>query len=152
MAILGGRPPSGLLPDAARVDLDLAWVEREQEAGLLLIHGHLALSMAFRVYALDIRIKTIICKQLHLEFLPRACKTHDLAELVIFSGLWMELNDPANEEILKSWDILADFSKKRLNDIRYLPTAQFDSVDHGKLSTALDDPQSGVLGWLSRHP
>ena len=90
-----GFPGSGggLLQDTTRKDLELAWNEREAEAGLLLAQGHELSSLAFRVYSLEIRVKAMICRRLALDLLPRHCKTHDLSELILFTGLWGELND-----------------------------------------------------------
>jgi hypothetical protein len=147
-----GRPVPGLLPDALLSDFEIAWREREEEAGQLIAVGYNSMAMALRLYALEIRLKTIICKELKLTRLPRVCKTHDLSDLVIFTGRWEELDDPANLAIRQNWDLLADFSKARLNDQRYLPRGLLDTRDQERLMAALDDPQDGVLTWLSRRP
>jgi hypothetical protein len=105
-----------------------------------------------RIYALEIRIKTVICKRLALNHLPGHCKTHDLTELIIFTGLLAELDDPANATIRANWDLLVKFSEDRLNDLRYLPESTVTSSDLDELVKALDDPNDGVLSWLSRHP
>ena len=105
-----------------------------------------------RLYSLEIRLKTHICRLLKLSHLPRVCKTHDLSELIIFTGMWEELEDPVNAAVRQNWDLLVDFSKVRLNDQRYLPRAMLDPKDQKKYNDALDDPSDGVLAWLSRHP
>jgi hypothetical protein len=147
-----GHPGPGLLPDVRLVDLDLAWREREEEARELRARGYNSMALALRLYSLEIRIKTVICKQLRLSNLPKACKTHDLTELIIFTGLWDELQDPANAAIRQNWDLLATFSKLRLNDQRYLPRGSLDPLDFKNHNDALDDALDGVLAWLSRHP
>jgi hypothetical protein len=147
-----GRLAPGLLPDALLSDLETAWREREEEASQLTAAGYNSMAVALRLYSLEIRLKTIICKQLRLSRLPKACKTHDLTDLIIFTGGWEELDDPANLAIRQNWDLLADFSKGRLNDQRYLPRATLDAGYHQRLMNALDDPQDGVLTWLSRRP
>jgi len=76
-----------------------------------------------RLYSLEIRLKTHICRLLKLSRLPRVCKTHDLSELIIFTGMWEELENPASAILRRNWDLLVDFSKQRLNDQRYLPRA-----------------------------
>ncbi len=110
------------------------------------------MALALRLYALEIRIKTFICKRLRLDNLPRACKTHDLSELIIFTGLWEQLQDPVNAAIRTNWDLLADFSRVQLNDQRYLPRGLLDPGLLKACSDALDDPRDGVLPWLSRQP
>jgi hypothetical protein len=142
----------GLLPNVTLVDLDIAWKEREEEARDLLSLGYNSMALALRLYALEIRIKTFICKQLMLKNLPKACKTHDLSELIIFTGLWDELLDPANAAVRQNWDLLADFSKARLNDQRYLPPGLLSPMDLKDHNDAPDDPGDRVLAWLSRHP
>jgi len=134
------------MPDATRDDLEQAWKEREAEAGLLTAGGSHPMALALRVYSLEIRLKWQICRHLKLGYLPKACKTHDLSEIVILSGLWSELDDPANGDLRSNWDLLAEFSKKKLNDIRYLPITNSDSGELAKLSAALDDPTK----WSAR--
>ena len=152
MSTGGARPHVGLMPETSRTDLELAWKDRDAEAALLTAGGSYPMALAIRVYSLEIRLKWLVCRHLNLEYLPKACKTHDLAELIIFTGLWTELDDPANGNLRSNWDLLADFSKKRLNDIRYLPSAASDTGDLTKITAALDDPSNGVLAWLSNRP
>ena len=148
----GGSGPNhkGLLPDTTLADLALAWPERDQEAAHLAAAGYRAMAAALRCYALEIRLKTIICQRLDLNELPRACKTHDLMELIIFTGLWEELQDPANYAVVTHWYTLVDFNRNRLNEIRYRPDMSVPIGESDDVDAALDDPQSGVLAWLSR--
>jgi hypothetical protein len=148
----GGRPAPVFLAEASVTDLEVAWKEREAEARELMACGYDSTALSLRLYSLEIRIKTLICKQLKLSHLPKVCKTHDLSELIIFTGIWEELEDPANAAVRQNWDLLVNFSKVRLNDQRYLPRAMLDSKDLKKINDALDDPRDGVLTWRSRHP
>jgi hypothetical protein len=148
----GAWLPAGLLQDATLADLEIAWREREEEAQALSAQGFDSVALSLRLYSLEIRLKVVICKRLDLLFLPKACKTHDLSELIIFTGIWRELEEPANAAIRQHWDRLVDFSKKRLNDVRYLPRTKLDATLLASLTAALDDPGDGVLAWLSRHP
>ena len=152
MSTGGARHHSSLLPETTHVELEQAWKDREAEATSLNAGGFHSMALVLRLYSLEIRLKWQICRHLGLDLLPKACKTHDLAELVIFTGLWSELIDPANGDLLSNWDELARFSKSQLNDSRYLSAASFDNVKLATLSIALDDPVNGVLAWLSRHP
>ena len=146
----GGSDQFGLLPDTSRADLEDAWPEREAEAALLAAAGHRAMAASLRCYALEVRIKALICRTLNLDYLPRACKTHDLKELILFTGLRAELFEPSNALIFDNWGVLTEFSSKRLNVMRYCPTTAYSSADAAILDTALDDPIHGVLAWLSR--
>lgn len=141
----------GLDSETTLNDLDAAWSERETEARSMAAHFPVA-SLVLRIYSLEIRIKTIICRTLTVDCLPKHCKTHELDELIIFTGLFAELNDPSNAGIRQSWDILADFAKNRLNKIRYLPASRMPSPDLAKCIDALDNPRDGVWTWLSKHP
>jgi hypothetical protein len=153
MSVGGGAAAGpGLLPGSTLADLDIAWKEREEEARELLARGYHSMALALRLYALEIRIKTFICKRLRLDNLPRACKTHDLSELIIFTGLWEQLQDPVNAAIRTNWELLADFSRVRLNDQRYLPRGLLDPGLLKACSDAFDHPRDGVLPWLSRQP
>ena len=60
----GGGSRVGLMHDTTLADLDAAWQEREKEAKALARELPSSLSLALRFYALEIRIKTIICKRL----------------------------------------------------------------------------------------
>lgn len=147
-----GRRAPGLLPETSVTDLEVAWLEREEEAGELKVPGFHSMALSLRFYSLQIRLKTYICRILKLSHLPKVCKTHDLSELIIFTGLWEELEDPANAAVRQNWDLLVDFSKLRLNDQRYLPRVMLDPKDVKSYNDALDDPRNGVHTWLSRHP
>ncbi|MGA2701460.1 MAG: hypothetical protein ABSH35_10220 [Isosphaeraceae bacterium] len=148
----GSRPAPGLLPETSATDLEVAWKEREEEAEELTVSGFHSTALSMRLYSLEIRLKTHICRLLKLSHLPKVCKTHDLSELVILTGLWEELENPANAALRQNWDLLVDFSKLRLNDQRYLPRAMLNPKDLKSYNDALDDSQDGVLAWLSRHP
>ena len=150
MSTGGGPLDPGLLSDTSRADLEAAWLDREDEARVLAAAGHRAMAASLRCYALEVRIKAIICRHLNLDYLPRACKTHDLKELIIFTGLRPELYNPINARVLRSWDQLADFSAKYLNVLRYRPNLNYAVAEADLLDVALDDPQHGVLAWLSR--
>ena len=92
----------GSVEDTKLGDLDEAWKERELEAKVLKQAGHDSMALALRIYCVEIRLKTVICQVLKLEFLPKLCKTHDLNVLIEFTGLWRELNDPDNSGIKKT--------------------------------------------------
>ena len=111
------------------------------------------MALALRLYSLEIRVKWQICRHLGLDRLPRVCKTHDLSELIIFSGLWADLEDPANVNLISNWDTLAGFSKLQLNDSRDISPRHLSILSNWRSSSnRSDDPTDGVLAWLSRYP
>ena len=60
----GGAVGKQVLSQTKLVDLEVAWRERELEAAALKAAGHAAMALALRLYCVEIRIKTIICKHL----------------------------------------------------------------------------------------
>ena len=88
--------------DARLADLEEAWKERETEAGLLAGVNDGVTALCLRIYALEIRLKARICRQLGLESLPKVCKTHDFSDLIIFTGLLSELNDSAHVDLKRN--------------------------------------------------
>jgi len=147
-----GRVSRGLLIETTLSNLEVAWNEREEAARTLRQAGFHSTAAALRLYSLEIYVKIVICKHLILPCFPGACKTHDLADLLIFTGLWQELQDPSNSSIRQNWDILLEYSKERLNDLRYQPRAELDLIDAARIEQALDDPDHGVQAWLSKRP
>jgi hypothetical protein len=139
------------MDDAELKDLELAWQAREAEAKALEANFP-AMSLSLRLYALEIRIKTKVCQKLSIDKLPKACRTHEINELIIFTGLSRELDDPARAALRKNWDSLAFFAKNQLNGIRYLPGNALSPSEVAAVLDALDDAQDGVWTWLSGHP
>jgi hypothetical protein len=151
-------PGNWLLLDTSLTYLSDAWQEREKEAAILAAANQNLMSVAFRIYAFEIKLKVIICKTLRLEYLPKHCKSHDLSELIVFTGIWSELDDPANVGIKANWDKLSRFSRTHLNNLRYLslgkltePGSELNQALLAEVVGALDDPTEGVSQWLSRH-
>ncbi len=145
-----GKPPAGLLTDTTRSGLQASWTERFEEAELLLNAGLRSMGVCLKVYALEARVKARICEHLELDLLPRACKTHDLTELMIFTGLMGELEDPSNTMVKEYWDFLATFSRLELGKLRYQPRLQMPDLLADELLKALDEPTHGAFAWLSR--
>ena len=145
-----GRGPAGLLTDTTRSGLQASWPQRLEKAELLLNAGLRSMRVCLKVYALEARVKARICEHLQLELLPRACKTHDLTELVIFTGLMGELEDPTNALVKEFWDFLATFSRLELGRLRYQARVQMPDLLADELLKALDEPTHGAFAWLSR--
>jgi hypothetical protein len=148
----GGSPPQQGLSQTLLVDLRAALTDREKEAVVLKAAGHDAMSLAIRLYCVEIQLKIMICKHLGLEKLPKVCITHNLAELLVFSGCHAEVHgsNAANPILKPNWDKIADFSHSDLNSLRYRPASEFQSMN-STIEAALDDPRYGVWPWLLNH-
>ncbi len=147
-----GGPFRAGLSQTTLAHLEAAWKEREDEAKVLSSRGFRSTSASLRIYALEILLKVFVCRKLDLPLLPSACKTHNLEEVLLFTGLTKELQEPSRASIRQSWDILVDYSKKQLNDQRYQPRSTFSSAEADQIDHALDDPNLGVLAWLLNRP
>ena len=142
----------GGFTDTSLADLRSAREEREREAVVLMSSGCVAMALALRLYALEIAVKIRICEVLDLDLLPASCKTHDLTVLLPFSGCHRQIRSGSDPLLTSSWDALANFSKQRLNDMRYVPSSALEPELADKLLKALDDPEHGVLSCLHPHP
>lgn len=145
----GSLRARGLSEKTRLTDLEHAWSARLDEAQTLEENGHHAMALALRVYAVEIKLKAIICKHLSVDCLPAVCMTHDLEKLIIFSGLVSRLDDASNLFLRKNWDEVASFSSLRLNDARYLPPDHLSRAEIDGYRSALLDPTHGVWPWLS---
>jgi hypothetical protein len=72
---------------APRSELEAAWQDRLAEAQSLHAAGHHAGAIAAALYALEIRLKVLICKRLDLDALPTGFEIHDLDSLLLLTGL-----------------------------------------------------------------
>ncbi|WP_165245264.1 hypothetical protein [Paludisphaera soli] len=145
-----GRAPHGLI-ETTLVHLQTAWVEREQEAKAMRDLGFHSTAAALRLYSLEILVKVVICKRLNLPSLPAACKSHNLAELLVFTGAWLEMQDPSSSLVRLNWDTLVEASREGLNDLRYQPREELSLEAAAEIDEALDEPENGVLAWLLKH-
>ncbi|WP_165066028.1 hypothetical protein [Paludisphaera rhizosphaerae] len=150
MSSAKGRVPQGLI-DTTLVHLEAAWKEREEEAKGLSGLGFHSTAAALRLYALEILVKVVICKHLNLPSLPAACKSHNLVELLVYTGAWREMQDPSCSLVRENWDTLVEYSRDRLNDLRYEPRTELTQEDVARIDAALDEPDTGVLAWLSKR-
>lgn len=133
-------------------DLDLAWQERLEDARILLAQGRTDSALIQAIYALEIRLKERICRQLDLRQLPHPLEIHDLQGLLIVSGLSgrMEASTPLERRVRVNWNILRAYADE-VNDQRYKPQSMTPQ-DAQALMDKLTNPQDGVLTWISTQP
>jgi hypothetical protein len=133
-------------PGALLADLQQAAADRLQDADALFAAGLYASAIAMGVYSLEIHLKVRICQRLNLTALPRAFEIHDLEGLLVVTGL-----QAAPLPIQQNWEDIAD-EADRINDLRYLPAANWTQSDAQTLLQKLRDPPQGVLPWLLSQP
>ncbi len=132
------------------LDLDMAWQDRLADAASLLTTGRPAWAMATALYALEIRLKVLICKRLDLEALPKAFETHDLPGLLLLAGLSRRLQRRSARKVKKNWDRIM-LRAEEVNDLRYKPARNWSQPDAVMLFSQLQDIPDGVLPWLSKQ-
>lgn len=134
-------------------DLETAWQERAEEAEAMARLGFLSTSASLRIHALEVLLKTLVCERLRVFSLPAACRTNELDELLIYTGLRGEIENPALSSVRMNWNLLVNYSKRILDDRRDEPRGTYSREEADEINQALDDPDTGVLAWLSSdHP
>lgn len=130
-------------------DLQLAYGDRLAEANLLMSSNHYGSAIAHGLYALEIYLKIIICLRLDLDALPTAFHTHDLAGLLVLSGLKRRMDALGIHPVKRNWDDLLAFNPRHIQGIfRYEPNTKADQDEARKVLDELQDPAHGVLTWL----
>jgi hypothetical protein len=130
-------------------DLEQAWQDRLADAEALPAAGRNALAIATGLYAVEIRLKTVICLRLDLEQLPRAFEVRDLPGLLTVAGLSRRIERKPAKGVRTSWDAVVALAS-RLNDFRYKPDAGWTAEQARKFFRQLRDPPHGVLLWLGK--
>lgn len=135
---------------AALSDLDAAWQDRLVDADALFKAGRNAGAIAAALYALEIRLKVLVCKKLDLPQLPRAFEIHDLDGLLLLAGLSRRLRRKSAAKVLLNWDAILSQSQK-LNDLRYAPDKNWSHAQAATFLRQLTTPPDGILPWLSKQ-
>jgi hypothetical protein len=126
-------------------DLDQAWQDRMEDAGVFEAAGRYGAAMAARLYAIEIYLKFRICRRLNLLNPLKRLEIHDLDALVVFAGFSQALDAlPATDTIRQNWNQLVTVSQN-LNDYRYKPAALWTQQDSTDLDRWLNDSSDGVL-------
>ena len=136
-------------PGTALVDLEIAWQDRLAEGKVLLAANHHAWAMATGLYALEIRLKVLICKRLRIDKLPRAFEIHDLDGLLLLSGLSNQLLVKKASAVRSNWNSIINESRS-LNEFRYGPASRWNGPQATQFYQNLEDLPDGVFPWQSR--
>jgi hypothetical protein len=134
------------------IDLDFASNDRLADSRALIAAGRSASAIAAGIYALEIRLKILICQRLELESLPRAFEIHDLEALHILAGLKQRVARKAPVRVRQKWSNITQFAGRgTLNELWYSPDSHWSLTQAKEFLSWLDNPRSGVLTWLSRQ-
>ena len=104
------------------------------------------------LYALEIKLKVIICRRLEVASLPRIFETHDLEGLMLHSGLAQKIqNVKRPQEVSENWDKLKVLAAD-LERLRYIPDpVKWSRPTAERVLQQLRDPPHGVLLWLTKQ-
>lgn len=128
--------------------LDSAWRERLIDAEILLKAERWPSALAMGLYAVEILLKVKICKHLDLDMLPEAFQFHDLVSLLRCSGLSRRITSPDADRVNANWELIQALSKE-LNNLRYGDHSTIDRTRAIELFASINDPNHGVLSWIS---
>ena len=133
---------------AAVADLEAAWRDRLKDAEILLKAKRSGAAIADGIYALEIRLKVLVCKRLDLSALPRVFEIHDLDALLLLAGLKnrMEAADVEQDH----WNAIKDLARQ-LQQLRYTENKKWALTLARTFWHQLTDPTEGVMTWLSKQ-
>lgn len=134
---------------SALADLEAAWQDRLRDAEELLATGRNGWAIATGLYALEIRLKVLVCRRLDLVQLPRAFEVHDLPGLLLLAGLSRRIQRKPARGVKRNWDAILALSPQ-LNDFRYTASARWSATQAQDFFRQLRDPPNGVLIWLGK--
>ncbi len=135
---------------ASVADLAAAWPDRMKDAEALLRAGRHAWAIATALYALEIRLKVLVCKKLDVDELPRAFEIHDLGSLLLLAGLSRRIQRKAAARVKRNWDEVLE-QAKNLGELRYTPDGNWTAAQAKAFLKRLTDATDGVLTWLARQ-
>ena len=143
--------PNYLRLRANLTELQAAWQDRLNDSNVLLSASRPGSAIAMAVYALEIYLKTRICRRLDLTQLPIAFEVHQLDGLLVLSGLSKRLKANPKAKVNQNWEQLLTASSQ-ITDYRYMPDATWTSIEAGAMLVCLTDPNDGVIPWLDKLP
>ena len=135
-------------PGSALTELDTAWQDRLKDAEALLAAGRNGWAIATGLYALEIRLKVLICRRLDVEQLPKAFEVHALDGLLVLAGLSRRIERKPARNVKRNWDAIIDLAE-HLNEFRYTADARW-ATHAAAFFGQLRDPPHGVLLWLDK--
>ncbi len=116
---------------------------RLREAGTLLEAGHYTGAVYLGGYAVECYLKAAICFTLGWDALLETFKTHQLEELMLYSGFERRLRETAGvhesfAKIMEIWSV----------EMRYRRPVEFSKEQASTFLGYAGDAESGVVPWL----
>jgi hypothetical protein len=103
------------------------------------------------MYALEIKLKVVICHRLDIPQLPQVFKTHNLEALMLHAGLSTKIRDVRRPRgVVKNWDELL-ITGQEIDHARYVPNLKWNQAHAIRTLDQLRHPIHGVLLWLDRQ-
>jgi hypothetical protein len=132
-------------------ELDSASAEQFSDAEVLLRNGRYAAAIIHGLYALEIKLKVLICRRLELQNLPQVFQIHDLEALMLHAGLARRIKSVRRpRSVAKNWEALLQLSRE-IGELRYIPDPKWDERVANQVLHQLRDSPHGVLPWLSKQ-
>lgn len=142
----------------SRVEIQELSHTRLKEARTLFEKGFYNGACYMAGYSVELALKAALCKTLDIDKLfcdsfkaqTKVFRTHNLADLLVFSGLWtkFEIARDEDREFDKQWSYLQGIWSEQL---RYEPVEKMNLSETQKLLDAIDNPTQGILQWIRKH-
>jgi len=118
--------------------------DRKEDFEALRKQGRWTASVYLGPYIVEARLKFKVCEVLKLERLPLVLKTHNLFALIIFAGLFNELE--ASPFLYDNFKKIAEIHKEVI--YRYQVADSSHQTASDNLNNWLFNPNNGVMTWL----
>ncbi len=125
--------------------------ERRQDAAILLNNGRYAAAYYLSGYVIECALKACISKTTRMHEFPDRTRvsgswTHKLTELRKIAKLEvaMEADMKGDLQLAKNWSIVKDWTE----------ISRYTTISRKRaeaLFASIDDPQHGVLQWITQH-
>ena len=135
---------------AELVDLRGAFESRYKDYECLRDTKQYAGAVIMGLFAVEILLKCLICKNIREDRLPKVFEEHELQRLLIMAGLRRELEIFPNKSLQLSWAVVQGWGEKSIR-ARYLPDNKImDPLEWAFFSTGIEDQICGVVPWLTQ--
>jgi hypothetical protein len=134
---------------ATLADLQDTHADRLTEANELVLAGRFGSAVATALYSLEIFLKVLICRKLDLAQLPTGFQIHDLAGLLVLSGLRTRMESLGSHPVKSNWEALLALNDRHTRgEFRYEPNAKTTQAQANDVLNQHQNATDGVLTWL----
>lgn len=135
----------------SRLELREMALSKRADAELLFAHGRYSSAYYLYGYSIEFGLKACIARRFVAETIPdrkfvNAIYVHDLDKLASLAGLIQDLQNAraGRGEFYANWTIVAQWSEGARYEIITRERAEV-------LRDAIENPDDGILPWLTRH-